>query len=340
MSSGIPQGLQKQMFIISSIGFAFTDFVQIISTIIYFIWGTRYDGFVLALILLVFLSLQVVISIVFIIISFTCWKGQFFEKIFKTYLNRFFYFSDLIVTHIPIISISMMFITLPDYEHKLGILKYIIFSISIIQSIFFITIIIGLIMICKIQSDKETIENSDTEDINQSFFRDPQKKMMQISLGFLFTFTIIDFILSVILYCKNSTQLFSVEMINSLFGGFSNVFLIVMLIVSQTCWKGTFVIKLVETKIRRLVGFLILFLYYVGYIAFELLYFFLNFSHSNKDKLFIFELSLSIVCPLIQLISLIVFTVGFCLAHRSKVKYDLHSSSLINNNDNVDNIDK
>ena len=182
MSSGLPQGPQKQMFIISSIGFVITDIIQLISTILYFIWGSRYDAFVMAIILLVFLCLQLLISIIFIVMASTCWQGQFFEKIFKTYLNRFFYFSDLIITHIPIIAVSIMFITLPDYEPKLRIMKYIIFSISIIELIFFLLLIIGLIISCKIQSDKETIENSEAEDSYQKFFVNPQKLIMQISL--------------------------------------------------------------------------------------------------------------------------------------------------------------
>lgn len=333
MSSGLPQGLQKHMLTTSSLGLAFTDFLQFILSIIYFIWGTKYDGFVMALILIVFLSLQNLISIIYLVISLTCWKGQFFEKIYQSFLNRFFYFADIIITHIPIIAISAMFLTLPDYGNRLKILKYIIFSISIIQCIFFIILLIGLIISCKIQSDKDTIENSGNEDTIQNFFNDPQKKLMQISLIVFALFTIVSFIDSIVLYIKDKKQLFSFELISALIGGFVIFISIVFLVISQTCWKGTFVNKLIGNNIKRLVLFLISFIISISYITFELLHFVFAFDDIKKSKLHAFEISLTLICPLLQFISLIVFTVGFCIAHQNKLKNDLHSSSLINNND-------
>ena len=192
-------------------------------------------------------------------------------------------------------------------------------------------------MICKIQSDKETIENSEAEDSYQKFFVNPQKLIMQISLITLFTFTVIDFIISIVLYLGSSSRAFSFELINALFGGFVIIITIIMLITSQTCWKGTFVNKLVQNNIRRLVLFLVAFLYYIGYITFEILYFIFHVGDLNKSKIFTFEISMALICPLVQFISIVVFTVGFCIAHQNKVRYDLRSSSLINNNDHLNN---
>lgn len=339
MNSGLPQGPQKFMIIISSIGFIFTDYSLFISALLYFVWGGRYDSFVMALILIVFLSLQIIVSIVYMIIGFTCWKGQFLEKMFKSYLNRFFYYSDLIITHIPIIVVGMMFLTLPDYEPKLKTLKYVILSFSILESVFFIILIISLIISCINQSDKETFDNSEIEDTNQSFFQNPQKTIMQISLITLFSFTFIELIISIVMFLGDHKKAFSIEMINAFLSGIVLVFLLVLLIISQTCWKGTFLIKLVENKIRRLIGFLLGFLFYIGYITFEIIQFVFAQTHqSGKSRpLYTFEISIALICPLVQFISMIVFTVGFCIAHRSKKKYDLHSSSLINNiNENMD----
>lgn len=115
MSSGFLNHPQKLMIIISSIGIGFSDLVQLIATFLYFFNGLNTDADIIIVILLAILLLQIVISTVFIIMRFTCWRSGFFEEIFKSFSRRLFYFADIIISHIIIIVFGLMIINIQNF---------------------------------------------------------------------------------------------------------------------------------------------------------------------------------------------------------------------------------
>lgn len=296
----------------------------------YFFNGLNTDADIIIVILLAVLLFQTVISIVFIIMGFTCWKGRFYEEIFKSFSRRFFYFADLILSHIVIIVFGLMIIGIYQYSKFLNILNYIIFTFSVFQSIFSIIIIIGILLSCISQSDAEFLDNSEINNSSQNFFYNPQKMMMKYSLIVLLVFTFIDFIISIILYSNYVDRSMSIEFIDIYLGGCVILFSLILFIISKIYYNGNFLNKLTENKKLRLSILIFGFIFYISFIIIQIFHykFVMSIKDYRKGKLFGFNSKMTLACPLIETVSLIVFINGFCIDNKSKKIYD--PASLIN----------
>lgn len=327
---------QKIIFIISLAGLFFSNLFQLIVS---FIYQDDYDLIIYVISLILF-SPQLILLIIFYITSKTCWKHNFFHKLLNTHLNRFLIlFFVITISTISFLFgvIELMLIKKDDYN----ISFYMLLVSTILQIIFIFVFIIGVVCAFMNHSDKEILETANFEDFSQDFFRNPQKKIFFVSIIGIYSSTIPITLLSFIYYLNYDLENFIFSFINCILGLLQFLFVLIMLIVSKSCWKGNFFLNLIKNPYIRYTIILFGSALYILVFSCGILVSIELFKNCNYKKSILSRIGtvIFLVFIVIQFVSLIIFYVGLIITLKNKSDKEIIAntrmeikSSLINDN--------
>lgn len=338
------RGAQCKIFIISLVMIITIDIFRLILTLFTILsfnlddklYDTFYQKNILIFILF-FLTIQIPLFFILFIMSITCWKGNFFLKILETQSQRFLLISDLLIVNLIVSSLGIYsYILLRDEINlreklsdpqmdkiqQLKIENKAALIISVAQIFSLILFIIGLIITYKNRSDQAIIENEGG--YGEDFQKLPQKTVFIISLILIIISTFAQSCMSSYhvkkckpkfsfdycfknddCFCWDNFHLFIYLLI---IGGIQFLFFSILLIISKTCFKGKFLLKILENQIKTYSIVFVGTIIYIFGIIFGILVF-LNFIYfqNNENKAFKNEKMIYLSFSLAQCFSLILF---------------------------------